>query len=339
MRTYSRWRLTQIQEEARRRASQKETLLAMNAKRTEKEGEYNTYIVDRFPSVHELKSLTFLGSFSWTSKASRERWILKPYAFNLGAGWVTPSDIARDYISVKYGNTRLRCNTKQWQEVVKKKKHQPLYALPCTLPKAYYIDLKSAYWQLLQLGGWDIDYMPARFLSPRSDMYDFPVPEIKLARNCLVSMGLPSGVNVWLPNYGFDKRSPQKASVNLILWGFIQDVLHGVASDMVQGAGAVYVNTDGYIVPDDRMRDAEAVMESWGLTWSIRWDGIANIRGAGDYDIGGSFSKRVRTVPRAFSYIKPRAIDWLRGKVKFWSKRIDLSMRNVSVQVETEEGD
>lgn len=314
-------------------------LKAMNELRAEKNAGMTVYVVEHFPPLDSLKALTYLGSFGWTSKATGEKWIRKPFAFNIGAGWVTPSDIARDYISVKFGTTRLRCNTKVWKEVVNKKKHQPLFAEPCSLTNASYIDLKSAYWQLLQLGGWDVEYMPERFLSPRSHVYDFPVPEIKLARNCLVSMGLPSGVNVWIPDFGFAQRQPQKSSVNLVLWGFIQDVLHGVAADMVERAGAVYVNTDGYIIRDERMKDADSVAESWGLTFTIRHSGRATIRGAGDYDIGGRASNRLRTQARPFSYLKPRGIDWLRGKVKFWSKRIDLSLRNVSLQVpDSEDG-
>ena len=322
--------MTQTQEAALSKR-QWDTLQAMNEIRREKSDGMNIKIVTRFPPLSELKGMTFLGSFSWTSKATNEKWIMQSHAYELGAGYVTPSDIARDYIAVKFAGVRLRCNSRQWQEVVKERKSQPLFAAPCTLTKAYYIDLKSAYWQILQLGGWDVDYSPKRFLSPRSDVYDFPVPEIKLARNCLVSMGLPSGVNVWIPNVGFAHRKPQKASVNLILWGLVQDVLHGVAYDLLQCAGAVYINTDGYIIPDNRMSEASAVLDSWGLNWTIKHDGRAEVRGAGDYDIGGYTSKRVRTVPRPFSYIRPRAIDWLRNKIKFWSKRINMNLKNVTL--------
>lgn len=310
---------------------QLETLKAMNEIRAEKLNGMTVYIVDKFPPLSELEALTYLGSFSWTSIATKEKWIKKQFVLQLGGGYCTPSDVARDYLAVKFGNTRQRCNTRQWQEVIKNRKHQPLFAEPCTLTNAYYLDLKSAYWQLLMLGGWDVEYSPRRFLSPRSDVYDFPVPEIKLARNCLVSMGLPSGANVWIPNVGFQQKKPYKPNVNLILWGFVQDVLHGIASDMVTKAGAVYVNTDGYIIPAEKMAEAEKVSQDWGLLVTIRDMGKATIRGAGDYDIGGRMSRRVRTVPRAFSYLQPRDIDWLRKKVKFFSSRIDLDIKNVSL--------
>lgn len=315
--------------------SQSETLDRMNQYRQEKNAGQTIYLVDRFPALSELKSLTFLGSFSWTSPSTKERWVLKSVAYNLGGGVVTPSDIARDYLFIKFGDKRLRCNSKQWAEVVKKKKHQPLFADPCTLTSAFYLDLKSAYWQILMLGGYDVDYMPQRFLSPRSDVYDFPVPSIKLARNCLVSMGLPSGANVWIPNHGFERKKATRANPNLILWGFVQDVLHGFAYDMVRLASAKYVNTDGYIIPADKMPEAEMVSASWGLTLGIKEMGQAVIRGAGDYDIGNHISGRPRTTPKHFAYIKPRANDWLRAKVKFWSKRINLQMSDIIQSVRT----
>lgn len=312
-----------------------EILCRMNELRAEKNEGQSIMLVDRFPPLAELKSMTFLGSFSWTSTATKERWILKTHAIDIGGGWCTPSDIARDYISAKFGKMRLRCNKRQWNELVANRKHQPLYALPCTLTSAFYLDLQSAYWQILQIGGYDVDYMPARYLSPRSDVYDFPVPSIKLARNCLVSMGLPSGVNVWIPGHGFDRKKTRKQNVNLILWGFIQDVLHGFASDMINFAGAVYVNTDGYIIPQDRIPDADKVCDAWGLTVTIKQHGKAEIRGAGDYDIGKHLSKRQRTIPKAFKYIKPREIDWLRSKIKFWSKRINLQQSDIVQSVRT----
>lgn len=316
--------------------SQWDMLQKMKAIRLEKNEGMTIKVVSRFPPLESLKGMTFIGSFAWTSKATGEKWIHEKHAYDFGYGLVTPSDIARDYLDVKLEGKRLRCNSIQWREVVNKKRSAPLFAEPCSLTKAYYIDLKSAYWQLLQIGGYDVDYSPKRFFSPRSDVYDFPFPEIKLARNCLVSMGLPSEINIWLPSYGFSRKKAGKATVNLVLWGMVQDVLHGVSSDLLQCAGAKYVNTDGYIIPSDRLSEANAVLDSWGLFSVIKHEGAATIRGAGDYDIGGRTSNRLRTVPRAFSHIKPVAVDWLRGKIKFWSKRLRLDMKNVSLPVVAE---
>lgn len=290
-------------------------------------------LVTDFPPLSSLTGMTFLGSFAWTSNSSKQKWIKEKFAHNIGGGWVTPSDIARDYLSVKFGDKRLRCNTKQWRELVAKKKHQPLYAIPQTFSNASYLDMKSAYWQILQVGGWDVEYMPKRFLSPRSDVTDFPAPHIKLARNCLVSMGLPAGVNVWIPEQGFQRKRPYKPNVNIILWAFVQDVLHGIASDMITQAEAMYVNTDGYIIPDYRMKQAAQVAEDWGIVLTIKHYGAGTIRGAGDYDIGGRISSRYRTFPRKHSYIRPRELNWLRSRFKAFSHRIHLEMKPDDVQI------
>lgn len=305
-----------------------EMLTAMNEVRRGKLEGMQVHLVEKFPPLESLQGMTFLGSFAWTSITTGEKWINRHHAYNFGGGWCTPSDIAKDYLAVKFPGVRLRCNKRTWEEVVKVRKHQPLFAEPCTLTNAYYLDLRSAYWQLLMLGGWDVEYSPGRFISPRSDVYDFPTPEIKLARNCLVSLGLPSGANVWLPGVGFQQKRPHRANVNLVLWGFVQDCLHGFAADMVERAGAVYVNTDGYIIPAERLQEADRLAEEWGLKVSIKESGKATVRGAGDYDIGGHKSRRLRTVPKAFKYLEPRNMEWLRKKVKYFSHRIDLEMKH-----------
>lgn len=308
-------------------------LQAMNAHRTEKNEGWKVMLVRDFPPLASLDAITYLGSFAWSQPHTKTKWIKQRFAYDIGSGWVTPSEIARDYIAVKFGNIRLRCNKKQWAELVAKKVHQPIFAEPCQIEQGYYLDMVSAYWQILQVGGYDVDYMPSRFLSPRSHVHDFPVPEIKLSRNCLVSMGLPGGVNVWQPNYGLTTSAKTRKTINLILWSFVQDVLHGFGCDMVQRAGACYVNTDGYIIPHERAGDAAAVADEWGLTLAVKHEGRITVRGAGDYDIGDRMSGRMRTAPRRFSYLMPRAKDWLRKRVKHFSSRIDLSLRNVSLSV------
>ena len=304
-------------------------LAAMNAYRREKNEGWEVNVVKEFPPLSSLTDITYLGSFAWSQPHAKKKWIKSKFHYEIGAGYTTPSEIARDYIAVKYDNKRLRCNTKQWRELVAKKVSQPIFALPCEIERGYYLDLVSAYWQILMLGGYDVDYMPKRYVSPRSMVTDFPVPEIKLARNCIVSMGLPSGVTVWHPSIGLVKPKTTRKNVNLILWSFAMDVLHGVASDMVEFACANYVNTDGYIVSAEHLNKAYEVAASWGLTIAIKHQGQIVVRGAGDYDIGERMSGRMRTVPRKFDAIKPRAKDWLRDKVRYFSDRIDLSLKNV----------
>jgi hypothetical protein len=211
--------------------------------------------------------------------------------------------------------------------LVQNRKTQPLYAIPCELEYGYYLDLQSAYWQILQLGGWDVDYLPNGFLAVRSSVHDFPFPQNKLARNSLVSMGLPSTSTIWKPDKGLIRRGNSNATVNLVLWGFVQDVLHTFAHDMIEYAGAIYVNTDGYIIPHDKLETAMQIADGWGLVLRMKESGRAVVRGVGDYDIGSHQSKRPRKYPRKHEYIKPLRFSWLRDRVKHFSHRINLDVQ------------
>lgn len=279
---------------------------------------WNYILVDEFPPLHTLEALTFLGNWSWTTPATRQRLILKKVAIEYGAGYCTPSDLARDYLECKFPAWKGRCNTKQWHALVKAKKHQPLYALPCW-GDGHYLDLKSAYWQILQVGGWDIDYSPNRFIGINSAIWDFPFPEYKLARNCLVSMGLVGKLNTYDPKKGIQWKH-KNVKVNLILWGFVQDVLHGIASDMLS-IGARYINTDGYIVQTDSLDAAFEVSKLWGVNLVVKDSGWFNVRGVADYDIGFHKSKR-RSKAKEYRYLKPTQGTWLREQFKALSHRI-----------------
>lgn len=311
------------------------TLILMNELREEKHKKFDVQVVKDFPKLSELTHDTFLGSFAWTSRAGGYKLIKQKYAHSFGAGWVTPADLARDYLTVKYGTKPLRCNSRQYQALVKNRKSQPIYAEPMKFGNASYLDLKSAYWQILQVGGWDVDYCPNRYLSPRSDVSDFPVPFVKLARNALVSNCLPVKANMWSPAKGIVSLSPHKPSVNLVLWGFVMDVLHDIANDMIEYAEAIYVNTDGYIIPDYRLKRAFEVQEAWGVYMTVRHSGAGEVRGAGDYDIGNRSSLRIRTSPRPYRKIQPTGSNWLREKFYHWSNRIQLDFDSTDVLLQT----
>ena len=300
-----------------------EMLTEMNELRTKKMDGWTIHLVNKMPELSTLPAKTFVGAFTWTCPQAKTKWMLKRYVQEIGAGWVSPSDIARDYLAIKFEGKRQRCTTSQYRDVVKIKKSQPLYAEPVTGLRATYLDLKSAYWQALMCGGWDVEYNPNKYLSARSSMLDFPCPHIKLARNCLVSMSIPNDSTVWIPEYGLKKQSSFSSTVNLVLWGFVQDFLHGFAHEMVKRAGACYVNTDGYIVPRYAVPEAMQIADEWGVDLRPKYDGFANVRGAGDYDIADHRSKRPRVKPMEHSYIDPPDIAWFKRRFKFFSHRIN----------------
>lgn len=300
-------------------------LSLMAERRYQKLDGWHVETVKKFPPLAQLDTLTYLGSFAWTQPHSKIKYIKSPHIYNLGGGDSTPSDIARDYIACKFNGERQRCNSTQYKKLIRNKKHAPLYAEPVTGLRATYLDMKSAYWQILMLGGWDVEYSPNSFLSVRSSVLDFPCPHVKLARNNLVSMGLPSKGTLWHPENGLQRLRGSSTTINLVLWGFAMDVLHSIAYEMIERAGAVYVNTDGYIVPRYMVDEAFAIADEWNITLVPKHNGMANVRGAGDYDIENKRSSRPRSNSRYHKYIEPPNIKWLKSRWNHFSHRIDMT--------------
>lgn len=296
-------------------------MLALMVERMKERGEgWTKNIIEAWFPVTRLDEATILGSFVWTQNTTKTKWILKSYAYDIGGGWVTPGDIARDYLALKFPNRKPRISTTQYNEIVKIPRFAPL---ACRVGQwdGIYLDLKSAYWSILKVIGWDVEYRPGKYIGIGQDVRDFPAEHVKLARNCLVSCGLPGEMRLWTgKDLIFVKR--QNKYVNLMLWALVQDVLNGLAHDMCYYAGAVYVHTDGYIVPTDRERDAYNVASSWGLVLGEKARGLATVRGIGDYSIGEVQSKRLETThPRNHWKIEPHSRNWLRDKFKRLSER------------------
>jgi len=277
-------------------------------------------VVSQWPSLQEINEPMYVGSFSWTTSSTKRKIVLRPYASAIYAPLLTPADIARDYLSVKYPK-RARISSRQYWDI-KVHRSAPLYANPGYLSNGFYVDLKSAYWSILQVIGWDVDYLPGRFIGVRSSVQDFPFPDYKLARNCLVSVGLPGKSTLWTGSEIVQQRRPNRM-INLVLWSAVQDVLNSIAADMIDRAGALYVHTDGYIVPASKIQDAFAVADEWGLPLSIRHEGDAKIYGAGMYEMGKHLYNRVKLrKPMPIDKVDRTYKEWLRPRFSQLSERI-----------------
>lgn len=301
----------------------------MNSIRRKKLEGWTIRTVKNFPKLHDLTETTYLGSFSWTQTKSKTKYIIARHALDIGGGICTPSDIARDYIASKWQGKKLRCTKYQYAQFVKSRKSQPLYAVPVQGIQASYLDLKSAYWQALMLGGWDVDYSRGSFLSVRSSMLDFPCPHLKLARNTLVSIGLPSRGNMWIPDKGFKAVGGGGAYTNLVLYGFIMDFLHNFAHEIITRCDAIYANTDGYIVPAHNVKKAFDIAHEWGVLLTHRHSGVATVRGVGDYDIGSHVSGRKRLREHGYDNITPVRLEWFKRRWLSFADRIDMDYQGM----------
>lgn len=268
----------------------------------EKQAGYTQTEAGDFPSLYDASDNVILGSFSWFYEQSRKRVILSRFAYRWPGGVVcTPSDLARGYLAV-FHPRRLRATGEQ-ARAYHIHRSQPLYAQPHRAEWGVYIDLRSAYWQILQVVGWDVDYNPGKWLSVRSNMDDWPYPDLKLARNCLVTAGLVTPRNIWSGRLKrFISRVQGNKHVNYGLWSVVMDVLHGIARD-ARAAGAFYVHTDGYICRKEREAAVLEAVSGWGLTALVKREGRTAVRGVGCYSVGENSTKTEMDRERAFDGI------------------------------------
>lgn len=245
----------------------------------------NEYIyVARMPDVRQFNEKTFVGTFSTSTTKTRRRYLLHDVLIKSLTDWgQTPSELARDYLDIAYPH-KLRATGEQ-VEAYNRVRAMPLYYRPFASNDAFYVDVRSAFWSIMSIVGWDVDYMPGKYLAPGRAPYDFPVPMHKVARNCLVSAGLANSVTVWTGSK-FEETQPYNVHKNLGLWTCIADILHMIGCYAVQRCHAAYVNTDGYIVPGYGYERLCEYIQSLGLPYSVKDAGATMVTGVGSYRVG-----------------------------------------------------
>jgi hypothetical protein len=286
---------------------------------------YDVIVLDTFPRLRSINEAVIMGNFSWTLTHSRQRLIQAKNARYVKGEPCTPSDLARRYLDVKFPDV-LRCRTSQYQAYQVHRSH-PLYARPCLLEQGVYVDIASAYWSILKAIGWNCEYKPVHggntgFLGVGDSMRDFPFAGDKIARNCLVSLGIGRGMRMYSDGK-FTVKKIGNVHRNLGLWCCVQDILNSVAYEMVALADARYVHTDGYLLPFEQLDTAMSILEAWGLPSRIKRIGRAKVYGTGSYAIGGYSTKRPLYNPVEMRSIRPAEdVDWLKAQFSVHAKRV-----------------
>lgn len=290
----------------------------------ERQDRYPTEIRRELPDPYGFQEIIYLGSYSYFFPQSKRRMVVAHGLIRLGDKIrETPPAVARDYLeSVYHHGPRVR--HEQIQKIRAGLSALPNMAKPCRFDHGFYIDIKSAFWSLMQIVGWNPDYYPEKWLCPGRPPADFPFPDHKIARNCLVSAGLISEVPIYRPPDGGSGETQRIGSkiLNYSLYRLISDVLNTIAGQ-AESLGAVYANTDGYIAPDPIIgaRIAQLIFD-WGLTPRIQAEGPGGVRGSGAYKVGGNTSTpfKVRRDDRGLRKIHPRrASRWLQERIAFYS--------------------
>ena len=264
-------------------------LPAINLKSLERREKYNYIVVPQLPDEHSLDEACIVGSYTLIGLESLTRWILRSKAIPLECGLESPSSIARDYLKLKFGRSP-RATKAQIKSVSYGLKVGPNYAKPARFTEGYYLDITATYYTLVNQLGWNLDYWPSRWLIKGEDCLDFPFPESKAARNCLVSLCISSTAPLYLPPNRLHMESDFRIRnniINLQLWRAINDILFAIAFEMRQ-AGVSYIYTDGYIAKDyATFSRACEVLDSWGLPYKIKHSGGGRITGFGGYEFDG----------------------------------------------------
>lgn len=262
-----------------------ETTAKMKALSFERANKYDIQVMKTLPDIWRFDDTIWLGSFSWSWANGTRKIIQSSYARYPFGVPQTPAELARDYLTIKFPEP-LKAHKKQLDDWRENFRSAPLFADPCYLPDACYVDLKSAYWSILNLIGWDTEYSYKRFWGRGTQPLDFPFPDDKLTRNILVSAGVTGRVPMWYNRRILEVMRGNRLK-NLGLWSAVNDILHFIAVHAVNACSAVYVHTDGYIVPRENAWELTSFIEDLGLSWGIKYQGDATIYGVGAYDIEG----------------------------------------------------
>lgn len=257
----------------------------------DKANKYDYEVKADMPSPTEYSEKVFLGALSHTTTKTKKRVIFKPTAiWDLHRVPATPPETARMYLDITH-QRRLRVSSEQYDSIMQKR-NAPLYFIPTQTERGVYVDIRSAYLQIMDIVGWDVDYHPYKFLAAGRPPLDFPLRSHKVARNSLVTAGLSSPVTVWT-GYKLVESYPQNKHINYGLYALIHDLLHEVAN-LAYRYGAFYINTDGYIMDDTVAESFMHDVKRWvGLDCAVKDYGETRVTGVGSYMCGehttGSF--------------------------------------------------
>lgn len=237
----------------------------------------HTFLVEEF-TPPKPEDYVILGSLSQTWRNITRREIRQGRADVVGDKVDAPTAHSRDYLLYCY--PRRPC--KKEQRIALLQKHMPIYVDPCILHDACYVDIKSAWWKIINAVGWDCEYWPGRWLGKGTPPADFPLPTNKVARSALVTIGISSRLPIWHNNV-IHYEKVYNRSENLHLWGIVADLLQSIARIGIDQYMAAYVQTDGYIMPQSNAVPFSNFLKSVGLESHIKWKGDVLIVGAGCY--------------------------------------------------------
>jgi hypothetical protein len=158
--------------------------------------------------------------------------------------------------------------------------------MPGAFSRGWYLDLDAAFWRIMEVVGWNLNYYPGKWLARGRPPYDFPWKNNKVARTALVSNVQGTPVRRYDPTRGMHVRQMKNPLLNRGISCLIYDVLNSLA-EIAIGYGARYINVDGWIFTSEDARDRMIqAAADYGLTTHLKAQGPGTISGIGRVRIG-----------------------------------------------------
>lgn len=250
------------------------------------------------------------GTYSRTWRNKKKREVLHRYTDIVNGRKDSITAHARDYLVSTYN----ACRCSKVQRACLNTFQMPLYADPCILEDACYVDISSAYFSIMCHTGWDCDFSPGRFFGRGQPPDDFPLQDNKVARSSLVSLAKSRTLMVWKQGEFINQKMWNPVD-NPHIFAVIAATLNAIAGVAVDVFGCVYVATDGFIVPYDQTESFRDFIDSWGLRSKIKNAGLAFVGGVGAYWIGEKKSQRPMCMHAVDKIRRDIDLTWLHKRV------------------------
>jgi hypothetical protein len=258
-------------------------------KSVEHNEKYHPVIFKTIPELESIEETCTFGVFSRTLIASKRHYSSIAASVDINGATCTITQLSRLYLDY-YHPRRLRAFGALTRKLWELRQNPPLYVNRTIIPQGTYVDIKSTYYSLLTLVGWNADYYPSRWLIQGRLPLDYPLKDDKIARAYLVTGSLKSVVGIWNGKKAFYRKT-HNPHINYALWGLVTDILHCIAQYAVSQCEAVYVHTDGYIVPEHRTEQLINHIATWGLTAGVKHQGETMVCGFSNFICGERITK------------------------------------------------
>jgi len=237
--------------------------------------------VDKLPIYWQFER-AILGNFALTT--SNERYMLREFVIEHNGIRDTPSYHFNQLIE----NVQFPKKLDNISQLA-----YPYKAIPCRLPHAIYLDIRSAFYTIASVFGLENVHREGRYFYAGVTQPHKLFAESKIMRALLVAgVRQKSTLQEWTHGEIRTRQFPNKnhaPNLSRSIFAFLHSV-HSALSKYT-----VYVHTDGFIIPVWYLQRVSRWLDDRSIPYTIKGDGAAQIFGVGSYRIGEMHTKLYHT--------------------------------------------